>query len=421
MTPILVNGDSNENCTIGFYEPEDLVTRTSALPGQKDPAQVVFSRPDEAVETLDEEKTPDLSPLATLYPFALMLQGSAPFIASHSGQTAVFHIPGEIIEDPKASSAVLGDIALSWLLGMKIVVVVGCRYDLGECDVNLRNAHECHNALKVTDDATLRHIEEEAGFLRTEVERKLNKLLRVQRPGDVNHNQSGNVVSGNFYTGQLFGVQRGMDYGHTGFVSAVHKENIMQVLKKKDVVMLSTVGMSRHGDLVNVNGYSLAATVASSLNAYKLVFMANEGCILRYEETAKEKVLQELPLSFCQAITSHHQVQCHKTGFATFENARRELKSHEMELLLHMAWAGWALENGVSRCHMVNPGDGALLEELFTSKNGANTCIYHDDERISLEEELEQGVWDAFFESAEAQGQGVATFSARDSDHVRSL
>jgi len=172
---------------------------------------------------------------------------------------------------------------------------------------------------------------------------------------------------------------------------------------------LTTVGLSKMGELVNVNGYHLAASVAASLNAYKLVFMANEDSVLKKKGEATS--IQELPLSFAKAITDYHRVQVHNTGFATFEKARQRLEPQAVELLLHMGWASWALENGVKRAHIVNPGDGAVLEELFTSKNGANTCLYHDDEKKETEDDIAQEDWDAFFRSAAEQGQNVANFS----------
>jgi hypothetical protein len=58
-----------------------------------------------------------------------------------------------------------------------------------------------------------------------------------------------------------------------------------------------------------------------------------------------------------------------------------------------LAWAVWALQqkNTVARAHIVNPSDGALLEELFTSsKNGLNTCVYHDDKGTEQEETIAQ-------------------------------
>lgn len=382
------------------------------------------------------------------YPFAAMMQGSGPYIANHAGKIAVLHIPGEIVENKKACDALLQDIALCWLLDMKLVLVVAARHAVaaaGQPDciadddnddasssssspscITMEYPHECHNALKVTTRATLRLAEEEAGYLRTEVERKLNRCLRAHG-GTAGHDDDranngantappeANVVSGNFYTAQRFGVVRGKDYQYTGFCADTHTQNIRQVLDKDDVVLLSTVGLSPMGELVNVNGYHLAATVAASLGASKVIYMANQGCVLRNK--SDQTPVQELPLSFAESIASYHQVVCSNMGFATFQKAKEQLlEPAAVELLLHMAWSSWAVSRGAKRAHIVNPSDGALLEELFTANNGANTCLYHDDELVLQQADREhdavaQKDWDAFFESASAQGQTVAYYA----------
>jgi len=355
---------------------------------------------------------------SSYYPFAAMMQGSAPYIADHAGKIVVFYLPGEYLDNKEASDALLEDMALCWLLGMKLVIVTGNRYSVaGECPPDscpMEYSHECHNSLKVTDRATVRLVEEEAGYLRTEMERKLNRCLRAH--GGTSHSlgdptgapPEGNVVSGNFYTAQRFGEVRGEDFQYTGFATETHTENIQQVLASNDVVLLSTVGLSRMGDVVSVNGYHLAATVAASLEASKLIYLSNQGCLLQKKNT--DHPIQELPMSLAQRITKYHQVLCHNTGFATFQKAKESLPPAAVELLLHLGWAAWAVDHGVERSHVVNPGDGALLEELFTSKNGANTCLFHDKELIdnSTKDDRDINVeeWDAFFETAAASSSG---------------
>jgi amino-acid N-acetyltransferase len=354
----------------------------------------------------------DLDLTNSPYPLAAMMQTSARYIAAHAGQVVVFHLSGDLMEQ-ESTDKIIADMALAWLLGMKLVLVVGCRYDMGTCDLEkMDSTHECHNLLKVTDADTLRRVEEEAGYLRTEVERKLNGCLRLHGGGTSMPGcpaPEGNVVSGNFYTANQFGVVQGRDFEYTGCVGEVHKKNIDKVLTNNDVVLLTTVGHSALGELVNVNGYHLAASVAASLGAYKLVYMANEGSVLR--KKGEDQPLQEIPLSFAKALTDYHNVHVHKTGFATFEQARLALDPCATELLLHLGWASYALQKGVKRAHIVNPGDGALLEELFTSKNGANTCLYHDEEKPKSKNDVATEDWNAFFASAAEQGQDVALFT----------
>jgi len=334
---------------------------------------------------------------AGAYPISLMMQDCAPFIAAHAGETVVFHVPGEILADSKKSQQLLSDIVIAYLLGMKIVLVVGTGSD--SCSLDFKRPHECHNALKVVNEKTLRAFEEEAGFLRTEIERKINRCMHQQGNG---HKLEGNVVSGNFFTARHYGRIRGQDFEYAGYVSEVHTDNIQNVLKNGDIVLLSTLGLCRSGDLASVNGYHLAASVAASLGAHKIVFLANEGSILHKKGGGQDDIVQALPLSFAEEIIDYYGVKVHSKGFANFDDARIDLAPRGVELLLHLGWSSWALENGVTRAHIVNPTDGALLEELFTTKNGANTCLFHDDEVDDADDAIDDDEWDNFFQSAKA-------------------
>ena len=371
--------------TEDYFDP--LVSPLTEPPVTNDPAMVEFVPPP-SIEKVDVPKT--------IYPFALMMQGSAPYIAAHAGKVAVFHFPGDVLESPQASK-LLSDLALAWLLGMKIVLVVSCRSQSEGQLCGLDKPHECHNSIRRTDQETLRHVEEEAGYLRTEMERKLNKCLRMHGASSHEPGDEGNVVSGNFYSAQAYGSVQGEDFGATGFASKVHTSNIHKVLNNNDVVLLTTVGSTALGDLVNVNGYHLAATVAASLDAYKLLYFSVEGSVL--QKKGSDQQIQEIPRSFAKSLTAYHDFKVHNTGFATFDNAK--LEDPAVELLLHLGWATWALERGVTRAHIVNPGDGALLEELFTSKNGANTCLYHDEELNAPDDDVPAEDWEDFFAAAQ--------------------
>jgi amino-acid N-acetyltransferase len=394
-----VNGETKKNARGAVRREDPALVEFAPSKAYYDPQDVLLKQKQQ-----EQQQQQLSSSLQNHYPFALMMQGSAPYIANHAGQTVVFHIPGELLLDNTKQQAdqLLNDIGLVWLLGMKIVLVVNCRHDT--CDLDyVDHPHECHNSLKVTDGDTLRAVEEEAGYLRTEVERKLNKYLRLLHVNSAVGD--GNVVSGNFYSAQTFGQIRGQDFGYTGFCRSVNVQKIQNVINNNDICLLTTVGSSKLGDLVNTNGYHLAATVASALGAYKLVYMSNEGTLL--QRKGQQRPLQDIALSFAKDLCDYHQVQVHNTGFATFEAAKQALEPGAVELLLHLAWASWALENGVERAHIVNPGDGALLEELFTSKNGANTCImqnepYNEDDDDEDQEDLD---WDEFFASASKLGR----------------
>lgn len=338
-------------------------------------------------EDLFEDSTEDNA----MYPFVNMLRGSGRYIADHRGETCVFHIPGELL-DSEGFGRLVDDIALAWLLGLKIVIVAGCRYDVECCSLGFESGHECRNTLRVTDDKLLRYIEEEAGYIRFELERQLNRSLRIHggmsKVDPHSPLPSGNVVGGNFYTAKPFGVVRGKDYQNTGFPSHVNEEKIQEVLARDDIVLLTTVGCSRLGSCVNVNGNHLAASVASALGAHKLVYFANQGTVLR-KQGEETSTIQDIPLSLAKAFLDHHKIQVHRAGFASFKEAKKDLEPNAIEMLLHLGWSSWALDSGVGRAHIVNPGDGSLLEELYTAKHGTNTCLYRDDEQDEFDDDTD--------------------------------
>jgi len=400
------NGYSNGQKYLSTTELAEKLTDTC-----RDPALVEFvpseEYQDQTLRTdLSEINGGKLNPDDSGYPFAAMLQGSAPYIASHLGETAVFYIPGEWLHKPnKLFDSFLQDVALARLMGMKIVLVADCRMETdGGCS-EYSYAHECHNIFRPTPQHTIRQIEEEAGYVRFEVERKLNRFFKTHLVCGEGE-QEGNVIGGNFYQARTFGKVRGEDFEHTGFVQQVYTDNIRKSLDNNDVVLLTTVGCSPKGDSVNVNGHHLAASVAASLNAYKLIYMSNQGSVLSQKDD--RKFFQEIPLSFAKDLCDYHKVKAHNTGFANFEQARQTLAPRAVELLLNLAWSAWAIDQGVTRAHIVNPKDGALLEELFTSKNGANTCLYHDDELLMNDEDSwlsdeDADDWNDFFAEAAAQ------------------
>lgn len=157
------------------------------------------------INTPAEPVDPDVAEQLRHLPFVSMFRGSASYIANHRNTLAVYHIPGGLLDldDPAIFRNLMNDISLTWLLGMKVVLVVGCRHQI---EKRLNEKHRVAG-VRVTDKDTLRVVKEEAGYVRFEVERELARALRLQSSG-----LDGNVVSGNFYSAQPLGILDGVDY-----------------------------------------------------------------------------------------------------------------------------------------------------------------------------------------------------------------
>lgn len=399
-----------------------------------DPADVLISLEPSVVDEhslLSQQQSPSSShsELLRRLPFVSMFRGSANYIANHRNTVAVYHVPGGLLsgggggESDVVFRDLMNDVALTWLLGMKIVIVVGCRHQIEQRILAGRGGggssgtggsssssngteygEQQPSGLRVTTPEILRIVKEEAGYVRFEVERQLARSLRLQgggttgtavaaadgtkpktaasaHAGGSGGYYDGNVVSGNFYSAQPFGILDGVDYQYTGFVRRVEVEKIRQLHNARDICLLTTLGVSPSGEVFNVNSESLAATVAGAMDASKVVYFTERELTLRHRVHGNK--LMSLRLSDARNLLDYYGLQMKQKGFVTLSNgdeeqARRdELAPEHMDLLLKIGWCTGAIGQGVKRAHIISPQHGALLQELYT-RDGSGTLISAD-------------------------------------------
>jgi amino-acid N-acetyltransferase len=373
-----------------------------------DPADILISLEPTIVDTTPKSKQSQ-SDLLQRLPFVNMFRGSANYIANHRNTVAVYHVPGGLIsgDTDAVFRDLMNDIALTWLLGMKIVIVVGCRHQIEQRIGLDHNAETVQHGLRVTNPEILRIVKEEAGYVRFEVERQLARSLRLQGGGTTGTTAAtergkhgtagkvasssssssnsayydGNVVSGNFYSAQPFGILDGLDYQYTGFVRRVEVEKIRQLHNARDICLLTTLGVSPSGEVFNVNSESLAATVAGALEASKVVYFTEKELYLRHKVHGNK--IQSLRLTDARNLLNYYGMQMHQKGFVTMSNddseqARRdELTPAQMDMLFKVGWCMGAIGLGVKRAHIIAPQHGSLLQELYT-RDGSGTLISAD-------------------------------------------
>jgi len=302
--------------------------------------------------------------------FVDMFRGSASYIANHRNSLVVFHIPGDWIDNPnpKLFRDLMNDISLTWLLGLKVVIVVGCRYQV---DKRLGSDRKKHMGMHVTDHESLRVVKEEAGYVRFEVERQLARSLQGSRGSK---GLDGNVVSGNFYSAQPFGVLDGVDYQYSGFVRRLETEKINQCHANKDIILLTTLGVSPTGEVFNVNSEYLAAYVGGALGANKVIYFLEDDVELRHKVHGSK--VPHLRVSDARNLLEVNHIRTEKKGFV-YVGDECQFDACERNFLTKIGWSMHALEKGVKRVHIVNPENGALLQELYT-RDGAGTMISGD-------------------------------------------
>eukprot|EP01048_Picozoa_sp_COSAG05_P017716 COSAG05_NODE_2466_length_3028_cov_21.087060_2_plen_143_part_00 len=104
----------------------------------------------------------------------------APYIAAHRGSTVVMHIPGECLESDLFQS-LADDIVLLHTLGLKLVLVVGCRPQV-ERRLYAANADAGFNEYgevghRITDEFVLQQVVESWGWCRVQLQSHIGRGL----------------------------------------------------------------------------------------------------------------------------------------------------------------------------------------------------------------------------------------------------
>jgi amino-acid N-acetyltransferase len=295
------------------------------------------------------------------FTFVPWFRSVAPYIHMHRGKTIVVGVAGEALQAGKLPN-LAQDIALIQSMGVKIVLVHGFRPQVNE-QLRLKGHPARYSrGLRVTDEVALDCVLEAAGQIRYEIEAAFSLGL----PNTPMAGATVRVISGNFLTARPVGIVDGVDFLHSGLVRKVDVAGIQQTLNAGSLVLLSPLGFSPTGEAFNLTMEEVATSVATALQADKLLFVTETpGIRVRPQEAASDDnpIDTELPLA----------------------DAKRLLASlpppeQPSDLAFYLRHCVKACEAGVERSHILPFSvDGALLLEIYMH-DGIGTMVV--DEKL---------------------------------------
>jgi amino-acid N-acetyltransferase len=273
--------------------------------------------------------------------FVSWLRTVAPYIHAFRNKTFVIAFPGELVTEGRLESLV-HDVALLQAMGMRIVLAYGSRPQVEE-QLRLRKIEDRYsNGLRITDQPALECAKEAAGELRLDIEAAFSAGL----PNTPMGNSRIRIISGNFVTARPVGIVDGIDFEHTGLVRKIEVESIAQALSGGSIVLVPPLGFSPTGDAFNLTLEDVAASLAVSLDADKLIYLVSDQGVPRVQDDQSNPLIE---ISEDQAEKLLAKGVLHEEAAFTLSHALR------------------ACRGGVERAHLVPfTKDGALLIELFT-------------------------------------------------------
>ena len=165
---------------------------------------------------------------------------------------------------------VMEDIALLWLIGVKVVLVHGGGPEINELMDKLGKKPEFVNGLRVTDKETVDIVQM---VLAGKINKNLVNLLE---------NKGGKAIGLSGIDGHMLKAEKLDDvHGYVGEITDVNVSPILDVLEKGYIPVVSTVGYDCEGNTYNINADTAAARIAGELKAESLISMTDIDGILR--------------------------------------------------------------------------------------------------------------------------------------------
>jgi amino-acid N-acetyltransferase len=270
------------------------------------------------------------------------LRGILQYVPRFQGQIFIIAFDGSIVADENFSN-LLVDLAVLRSLGIKVVIVHGIGHQLRELSVMRSIPITNVDGSGLTDAATLD--------------------LAIRASSRVSHalvegltQNSLKCATTNAVRALPLGIIKGVDQQLTGKVERIDKEFIGELIDRSVVPVVSPIAFGPDGRSLRVNSDLLAAELAETLHATKIIYLTPAAGL-----EIDGDVRREISVDALRQILDQKPER--------ISDATRSKAAHAVK----------AIETGTPRVHVLDGRifDG-LLNEIF-SNEGVGSLVYGND------------------------------------------
>ena len=289
-----------------------------------------------------------------------VLVETLPYITRFAGRVVVVKFGGNAMESDELADQFAQDIVLMHSVGIKPVVVHGGGPQIGDLVERLGLSTEFKDGQRVTDKETLEIAQMVlVGKVNTDIVSSIN----VHSPIAVGLSGGDSKL--------IEATQRDSSLGYVGDVVKINPSIVDCLMEENLIPVISTIGTDSTGQAYNINSDTVAAALAGSLKAERLLYLTDVEGLLE-DVSDPESKISKIGISSLNDLIEKGIV---KSGMIPKAQACID-----------------AIKEGVASAHMV---DGriphVLLLELFTDA-GIGTMVLPEDMLESSESEThEQG------------------------------
>ena len=194
-----------------------------------------------------------------------VLTEAQPYMKKYTGKTVVVKYGGNAMIDEHLKDAVMEDIILMNMLGIKTILVHGGGPEINHLLKRVGKEARFVNGLRYTDAETM-------------------EVVQMVLAGKINKDLVARLCARNGKAIGLCGVDAGMircrkhmeeDLGFVGDIVSVNTFPIEQALESGLIPVIATIGADEDGQTYNINADTAAAAIAISIGACKLVSLTD--------------------------------------------------------------------------------------------------------------------------------------------------
>lgn len=205
---------------------------------------------------------------------AEVLIQALPYIKAYNQKIVVIKYGGNAMINEDLKRAVMGDLLLLTLVGVKVVLVHGGGPEISEMLKKLQIESRFIGGLRYTDQDTVDVVKM---VLAGKVNKELVNLLSRSK---------GNAVGLCGIDGDMLRAERkvgpnGEDLGFVGDIVKVNEKPILDALADGYIPVIATVASDEFGQTYNINADTAAARIAAQLKAENLILMTDIAGLLR--------------------------------------------------------------------------------------------------------------------------------------------
>lgn len=209
---------------------------------------------------------------------AQILIEALPYIQKYNGKTVVIKYGGNAMINEELADAVMSDIILLSLVGIRVVLVHGGGPDINEMLDKTGKESRFADGLRCTDEETM-------DIVQMVLCGRVNKNL----VGTINR-KGGNAIGlcgidGGTIKARKYVAPNGNDYGLVGEITSIDPALIQNAIENHYIPVVSSVAQGEDRDVsYNINADTAASKLAVALNAEKLILLTDVKGVLRDPE-----------------------------------------------------------------------------------------------------------------------------------------